>query len=211
MLNHHLAGLLGLGCLSWAGHQIHIAVPINALLDAGVDPKEIPLPHEFLNPALMRELYPRFSKGLLPFFTLDWAAYGDFLTFRGGLNPVTGGLWLTDTAHHHLALAVLFLVAGHMYQTNWEFGHSLESILKGHRNGMITRLVTSRADGSESKLGDLPPRERTANFWSKQSIVFERLHPLHRWVFCTIPIFHIIKIDLRNSANFMDFLTAKKH
>ncbi|MEM9806051.1 MAG: photosystem I core protein PsaA, partial [Cyanobacteria bacterium P01_D01_bin.56] len=40
MLNHHLAGLLGLGSLSWAGHQIHVAVPINTLLDAGVDPKE---------------------------------------------------------------------------------------------------------------------------------------------------------------------------
>ena len=25
MMNHHLAGLLGLGCLSWSGHQIHIA------------------------------------------------------------------------------------------------------------------------------------------------------------------------------------------
>ena len=27
MLNHHLSGLLGLGSLSWAGHQIHIAIP----------------------------------------------------------------------------------------------------------------------------------------------------------------------------------------
>jgi photosystem I P700 chlorophyll a apoprotein A1 len=25
MLNHHLAGLLGLGSLGWAGHQIHIS------------------------------------------------------------------------------------------------------------------------------------------------------------------------------------------
>ena len=48
MMNHHLAGLLGLGCLSWSGHQIHIALPINKLLDAGVAPQEIPLPHEFL-------------------------------------------------------------------------------------------------------------------------------------------------------------------
>ena len=48
MLNHHLAGLLGLGSLAWAGHQIHVSLPINKLLDAGVDPKEIPLPHEFL-------------------------------------------------------------------------------------------------------------------------------------------------------------------
>jgi photosystem I P700 chlorophyll a apoprotein A1 len=46
MLNHHLAGLLGLGSLGWAGHQIHVSLPINKLLDAGVDPKEIPLPHE---------------------------------------------------------------------------------------------------------------------------------------------------------------------
>jgi photosystem I P700 chlorophyll a apoprotein A1 len=48
MLNHHLSGLLGLGCLSWAGHQIHVSLPINKLLDAGVDPSVIPLPHEFM-------------------------------------------------------------------------------------------------------------------------------------------------------------------
>ncbi|OUS44398.1 hypothetical protein BE221DRAFT_173593, partial [Ostreococcus tauri] len=72
MMNHHLAGLLGLGSLAWA------------------DPKEIPLPHEFmLNRALMAELYPSFAKGLTPFFTFNWTEYSDFLTFRGGLNPVS--------------------------------------------------------------------------------------------------------------------------
>ena len=90
MMNHHLAGLLGLGSLSWSGHQIHIALPVNTLLDAGVDPKEIPLPHEFmLNRDLMAELYPSFSQGLAPFWTFNWTEYSDFLTFRGGLNPVT--------------------------------------------------------------------------------------------------------------------------
>lgn len=134
MLNHHLAGLLGLGCLSWAGHQIHVALPINKLLDAGVAPQDIPLPQEFiLNNALMAELYPSFAQGLTPFWTLNWGQYADFLTFKGGLNPVTGGLWLTDTAHHHLALAVLFLVAGHMYRTNWGIGHSLREILENHK------------------------------------------------------------------------------
>nr|YP_009745179.1 photosystem I P700 apoprotein A1 [Halymenia maculata]QIG87189.1 photosystem I P700 apoprotein A1 [Halymenia maculata] len=134
MMNHHLSVLLGLGCLSWAGHQIHIALPINKLLDSGVSPQEIPLPHEFLvNKDLMCELYPSFSKGILPFFTLNWNEYSDFLTFKGGLNPVTGGLWLSDTAHHHLALAVLFLVAGHMYRTNWGIGHSMKEILEAHK------------------------------------------------------------------------------
>ncbi|KAL0286009.1 UNVERIFIED_CONTAM: Photosystem I chlorophyll a apoprotein A1 [Sesamum angustifolium] len=84
MLNHHLAGLLGLG-------------------------------------------------GSNPIFTLNWSKYADFLTFRGGLDPVTGGLWLTDIAHHHLAIAILFLIAGHMYRTNWGIGHGLKDILEAHK------------------------------------------------------------------------------
>eukprot|EP00957_Ditylum_brightwellii_P010621 804305-Ditylum_brightwellii.AAC.1 len=152
MLNHHLAGLLGLGSLAWAGHQIHVALPINALLDAGIDSKEIPLPHEFLlNRDLMAQIYPGFEQGLMPFWTLNWSAYQDFLTFKGGLNPLTGGLWLTDTAHHHVAIAVLFIVAGHMYRTNWGFGHSLQTILESHRGpftgeghkGLYETLTTS--------------------------------------------------------------------
>jgi photosystem I P700 chlorophyll a apoprotein A1 len=138
MMNHHLAGLLGLGSLGWAGHQIHVSLPINKLLDSGVNAKDIPLPHEFiLNPSLMTQLYPSvdwgFFKGVIPFFTLNWGVYSDFLTFKGGLNPVTGGLWLTDTAHHHVAIAVLFIIAGHMYRTNWGIGHSMKEILEAHK------------------------------------------------------------------------------
>jgi len=134
MMNHHLSGLLGLGCLSWSAHQIHISLPINKLLDSGISPQDIPAPHEFLtNRELMSQLYPSFSKGILPFFTLNWETYSDFLTFKGGLNPITGGLWLSDTAHHHLALAVLFIVAGHMYRTNWGIGHSMKEILEAHK------------------------------------------------------------------------------
>ena len=133
-MNHHLSGLLGLGCLSWSAHQIHISLPINKLLDSGISPQDIPAPHEFLtNRELMSQLYPSFSKGILPFFTLNWDTYSDFLTFKGGLNPITGGLWLSDTAHHHLALAVLFIVAGHMYRTNWGIGHSMKEILEAHK------------------------------------------------------------------------------
>jgi photosystem I P700 chlorophyll a apoprotein A1 len=46
MLNHHLAGLLGLGSLAWAGHQFTFLYLLISYY-AGVDPKEIPLPHEF--------------------------------------------------------------------------------------------------------------------------------------------------------------------
>ncbi|KAJ7941351.1 Photosystem I P700 chlorophyll a apoprotein A1 [Quillaja saponaria] len=109
MLNHHLAGLLGLGSLSWAGHQVHVSLPINQFLNAGVDPKEIPLPHEFiLNRDLLAQLYPSFAEGATPFFTLNWSKYAEFLTFRGGLDPVTGG-------------------------TNWGIGHGIKDILEAHK------------------------------------------------------------------------------
>jgi hypothetical protein len=156
MMNHHLAGLLGLGCLGYAGQQIHVSLPINACLDA-IDAGKpltiggrvidsvaaIPLPHEWiLNKSLMADLYPSFAQGLTPFFTLNWAAYADFLTFNGGLNPVTGGLWLSDTAHHHLALAVLFIVAGHMYRTNWGIGHSIKEDAGGPQRAPLPGKAT---------------------------------------------------------------------
>ncbi|KAI3472698.1 hypothetical protein Pfo_031199, partial [Paulownia fortunei] len=72
MLNHHLARLLGLGSLSWVGQKVHVSLPINQFLNAGVDPKEIPLPHEFLlNCDLLAQFYPSFAEGATPFFTLN--------------------------------------------------------------------------------------------------------------------------------------------
>jgi photosystem I P700 chlorophyll a apoprotein A2 len=93
---------------------------------------DIPLPHEFFNQDLLAQLYPGFSAGVGAFFSGNWAAYSDFLTFKGGLNPVTGSLWMTDIAHHHVAIAVMFIVAGHMYRTNWGIGHSIKEILETH-------------------------------------------------------------------------------
>ncbi|CCH67192.1 photosystem I P700 chlorophyll a apoprotein subunit Ia (PsaA) [Richelia intracellularis HH01] len=134
MMNHHLAVLLGCGSLGWAGHLIHVSAPINQLLDKGIVARDIPLPHELLfNADKMAEFYPSFAQGLSPFFTFNWGVYADFLTFKGGLNPTTGSLWMTDIAHHHLAIAVLFIVAGHMYRTNWGIGHSMKEILESHK------------------------------------------------------------------------------
>ncbi|KAL5642458.1 hypothetical protein ACJX0J_003143 [Zea mays] len=104
-----------LGLFLWAGHQIHVSLPINQFLDAGVDPKEIPLPHEFiLNRDLLAQLYPSFAEGATPFFHLE-------------IGPNI------DIAHHHLAIAILFLIAGHMYRTNWGIGHGLKDILEAHK------------------------------------------------------------------------------
>ncbi len=160
MLNHHLAGLLGLGSLSWAGHVIHVSAPVTKLMDA-IDAgqplvlngktiasaADIPLPHEFFNQDLLAQLYPGFSAGISAFFSGNWAAYSDFLTFKGGLNPVTGSLWMTDIAHHHLAIAVMFIVAGHMYRTNWGIGHSIKEIHEGQKGDPLLFPATNGHDG----------------------------------------------------------------
>jgi photosystem I P700 chlorophyll a apoprotein A2 len=131
-LNHHLAGLFGVSSLAWAGHLVHVAIPASRGIHVGWDNLLSVRPH----PA-----------GLLPFFTGNWAAYAQnpdttkhvfntsqgagtaILTFLGGFHPQTQSLWLTDMAHHHLAIAVVFIVAGHMYRTNWGIGHSIKEML----------------------------------------------------------------------------------
>ena len=79
-------------------------------------------------------------QGLGPFFAGQWNVYAQnadssnhlfgtsqgsgtaILTFLGGFHPQTQSLWLTDIAHHHLAIAVIFIIAGHMYRTNFGIG-----------------------------------------------------------------------------------------
>jgi photosystem I P700 chlorophyll a apoprotein A1 len=54
------------------------------------------------------------------------------LSFLGGVNPQTCSLWLTDIAHHHLAIAVVFIVAGHLYQTQFAIGSRMSDLLRSH-------------------------------------------------------------------------------
>jgi len=131
-LNHHLSGLFGVSSLAWTGHLIHVAIPESRGVHVGWD--------NFLN-------MPPHPAGLAPFFTGNWGVYAQnpdganhlfntgtgagtaILTFLGGFHPQTESLWLTDMAHHHLALAVLFIIAGHMYRTNFGIGHSIKEML----------------------------------------------------------------------------------
>merc|ERR1712113_731507 len=58
---HHLLFLLGLGSISWSGHEIHISLPITTLLDGGIDPSLIPSPQDLLFSDLIRVVYPGFG------------------------------------------------------------------------------------------------------------------------------------------------------
>ncbi len=135
-LNHHLSGLFGVSSLAWTGHLVHIAIP------------ESRGEHIRWNNFIEKLPHP---EGLTPFFTGQWFKYAAnpdtlnhifstnegsgtaILTFTGGFHPQTQSLWLTDIAHHHLAIAIIFIIAGHMYKTNWGIGHNLKTILDAHK------------------------------------------------------------------------------
>ena len=134
-LNHHLAGLFGVSSLAWTGHLVHVAIPESRGQHVGWD--------NFLST-------PPHPAGLGPFFSLNWGVYAQnpdtaghvfgtsegagtaILTFLGGFHPQTESLWLTDVAHHHLAIAVIFIIAGHMYKTNFGIGHDMKTIMEAH-------------------------------------------------------------------------------
>jgi photosystem I P700 chlorophyll a apoprotein A2 len=135
-LNHHLSGLFGVSSLAWSGHLIHVAIPESRGNHVRWDNFMTQSPH---------------PSGLNSFFNGNWSAYAEnpdslnhvfstsngagtaILTFLGGFHPETKSLWLTDIAHHHLAIAVLFIIAGHMYRTNFGIGHNINDILNAHK------------------------------------------------------------------------------
>jgi photosystem I P700 chlorophyll a apoprotein A2 len=55
---------------------------------------------------------------------------GAYLTFLGGLKSDTASLYLSDIAHHHLALGVFAVACGHIYASlNKSFGHRIRDVL----------------------------------------------------------------------------------
>ncbi|CAI9262794.1 unnamed protein product [Lactuca saligna] len=116
-LNHHLSGLFGVSSLAWTGHLVHVAIPASR--------------------GSQWNLYAQNPDSGSHLFGTSQGAGTAILTLLGGFHPQTQSLWLTDMAHHHLAIAFLFLIAGHMYRTNFGIGHSLALASLG----VITSLV----------------------------------------------------------------------
>jgi len=84
---HHSILMLGLGSISWSGHLIHLCIPINLLLDIGVVPEAIPVPHDLL---------------------LCSCCYDSLLVSESSESDPSGLLMVVCT--HHLFIGVLLVV-----------------------------------------------------------------------------------------------------
>nr|QQP17282.1 photosystem I P700 apoprotein A2 [Selaginella exaltata] len=134
-INHHLSGLFGVSSLAWAGHSVHVAIPESRGRHVRWGDLPIALPHpRGLGPLLVGQwsVYAQDADTGSHLFSTSKGAGTAIPTFAGGFHPQTQSLWLTDIAHHHLAIAVAFTPAGHMYRTNFGIGHSMSGILESH-------------------------------------------------------------------------------
>lgn len=155
-LNHHLAGLFGVSSVAWAGHLIHVAIPESRGQHVRWNNFTQLLPHPAgLTPIMSGNLsiYAENSDFFDHIFSTNEGSGTAILTFLGGFHPQTQSMWLTDIAHHHLAIGVIFIFAGHMYQTSYDWGHSFFKLLLAHvpskgrlsagHNGLMETLVDS--------------------------------------------------------------------
>jgi photosystem I P700 chlorophyll a apoprotein A1 len=106
---HHLSLLFGLGSISWCGHQIHISLPLNRLLDSGIAPAVIPSPQDLLSRELIEVILPGF--GVRPLLDIN-QNYSSILGGTGKLlNPSTGSICLSQVAAHHFYVGVVLITA----------------------------------------------------------------------------------------------------
>ena len=122
-LNFHTGIIIGLVSIAWSGHIIHVAIPASRGIVVSFS-----------------TLFNSSPSYLYPFYTLSWIEYSSdmdnhifrssigagraILGFDGGLKSNTISLYLTDIAHHHLALGILFVWASHVYLSLYfGFGH----------------------------------------------------------------------------------------
>jgi photosystem I P700 chlorophyll a apoprotein A2 len=121
-LNFHIGVMIGFFSIAWCGHLVHVARAYGLTTLASVS--------------------------LYPFYTGNWVLYSgcEVLTFLGGLKSDTASLYLTDIAHHHLAVGILFVWAGHVYSSLYKgFGHRIRDVLfvNGNSGLMISSLGKS--------------------------------------------------------------------
>ena len=150
-LNFHTGIIIGFLSIAWCGHLVHVAIPISRGMHLG-------------------GLTTQWSISLYPFYTGNWVLYSldivgagsrkyqhgccdlqgrcdlPILTFLGGLKSNTISLYLTDIAHHHLGVGILFVWASHVYLSLYKgFGHRIRDVffVNGNSGPMIPPLGKS--------------------------------------------------------------------
>jgi len=111
-LNFHTGIIIGTISICWSGHLVHLAIPIArgsfiALIISTINVCEFYTGNWVYDIAAMDK-----DENIL---SHSHHAGSSLLTFFGGLKSNTISLYLTDIAHHHLVIGILFVLSSHLY------------------------------------------------------------------------------------------------
>ena len=126
-LNFHTGIIIGFLSIAWCGHLVHVAIPISrgiqgvywsislypfytgnwVLYSLDIDNSGCQWFHLSHRPMATCMAAKAIKPCLRPMAPI--------LTFLGGLKSNTISLYLTDIAHHHLGVGILFVWASHVY------------------------------------------------------------------------------------------------
>lgn len=133
-LTHHTASLMGFGSVAWAGHIVHCAIPAS---------RGLPPAFDYYNS--LGSTVGLYGGSQLS-MTLDsenhvfgsqTGAGTSLLTFLSGFKSDTSSLFLSDIAHHHLALGVLLIWTSSLYSSMYKaFSHRIREANIGNSFGL---------------------------------------------------------------------------
>lgn len=133
-LNFQVGIIIGLLSIGWCAHLVHLGIPISR-----APTRAAPLvlrPVEFYTGNWVLYIGPMDKDNHI--FRSTYAAAESSLTFFGGLKSNTISLYLTDIAHHHLGLGILFVLSTHLYLSLYKgFGHTIADLLRVNGNSAI--------------------------------------------------------------------------
>lgn len=143
-LNFHLSSLFGTFSALWSGHLVHVSIPASRGYGQSIlfesHSSEIDLGSSLL--AGSWSTFMKHPDSVNHVFGYSYGAGSSVLTFIGGISPSSGALLLSDIAHHHLALGVLFIWASHLYSAFFKgLGHKMQALLSSAGLSLVTKYL----------------------------------------------------------------------
>ena len=163
-LNFQVGIIIGLLSIGWCAHLVHLAIPISRgrttdrkqrwhtlfahlahLSVIILDASESGIATATLGSASIGSNIEFYTGNWVLYiggmdkdnhiFRSTYAAGESSLTFFGGLKSNTISVYLTDIAHHHLGVGILFVLSTHVYLSLYKgFGHTIADLLRVNGN-----------------------------------------------------------------------------
>ena len=181
-LNYHLSVLLGLTSILWSGHLIHVAIPYSRAYGSSLHFRHI-LKGDWT-------FYSLKSDTISHIHGCNQYAGSSILTFVGGFKSSTYSLYLTDIAHHHLALGAVLVWSSHLYSSIYQsLGHRLRDV----SNVSVLSIVSS------SKSLDLELSISLAAVAQASSYLAQHIYSLPAYVFIASDYVTILAIYVHHT------------